>query len=331
MSSPSSAVSSIRIMAGMLVLALLLLSVKFGAYFLTNSNAILTDALESIINFVTGGVALYSVFLAAKPKDKDHPYGHGKIEFISSGLEGSLITLAGFAIIIKSVYNLLYPQPIQKMDVGILLTLVTGVVNYVAGRYLIKRGTSHHSLTIIANGKHLLSDAYSSLGLVIGLGCIYFTNILWLDSVVAIIFGSFITYTGYGIVRNSISGVMDEADHELMDRIITVLNQRRRENWIDLHNMRVIKYGSQLHIDCHLTLPWYFNLQEAHKEVEMLQDMISEEMGDVVELFVHLDPCLPPASCRLCTKSDCHVREHEFVSRVEWTLANVSENEKHAL
>ncbi|KAA3437211.1 cation transporter [Rufibacter hautae] len=318
-------------MALMLVLALILLSVKFGAFFLTNSNAILTDALESIINFVTGGVALYSVYLAAKPKDKDHPYGHGKIEFISSGLEGSLITLAGLAIIVKSVYNLLYPQPIHAMDVGIFLTLVTGLVNYLAGRYLIKRGTQHHSLTIIANGKHLLSDAYSSLGLVIGLGCIYFTNILWLDSVVAIIFGSIITYTGYGIVRNSISGVMDEADHELMERIIVVLNQRRRENWIDLHNMRVIKYGSQLHIDCHLTLPWYFNLQEAHKEVEMLQDMISEEMGDVVELFVHLDPCLPPASCRLCTKSDCHVREHAFVGRVEWTLSNVSENEKHAL
>ncbi|WP_190300502.1 cation diffusion facilitator family transporter [Rufibacter hautae] len=331
MPSTSPAVSSTRIMALMLVLALILLSVKFGAFFLTNSNAILTDALESIINFVTGGVALYSVYLAAKPKDKDHPYGHGKIEFISSGLEGSLITLAGLAIIVKSVYNLLYPQPIHAMDVGIFLTLVTGLVNYLAGRYLIKRGTQHHSLTIIANGKHLLSDAYSSLGLVIGLGCIYFTNILWLDSVVAIIFGSIITYTGYGIVRNSISGVMDEADHELMERIIVVLNQRRRENWIDLHNMRVIKYGSQLHIDCHLTLPWYFNLQEAHKEVEMLQDMISEEMGDVVELFVHLDPCLPPASCRLCTKSDCHVREHAFVGRVEWTLSNVSENEKHAL
>ncbi|RNI21826.1 cation diffusion facilitator family transporter [Rufibacter latericius] len=327
----TSSADSIRVMALMLVLALVLLSVKFGAFFLTNSNAILTDALESIINFVTGGVALYSVYLAAKPKDKDHPYGHGKIEFISSGLEGSLISLAGVAIIFKSVYNLLYPQPIHKMDVGIFLTLATGLVNFLAGRYLIRRGTDHHSLTIIANGKHLLSDAYSSLGLVIGLGCIYFTQILWLDSVVAIIFGSFITYTGYGIVRNSISGVMDEADHELMERIITVLNQRRRENWIDLHNMRVIKYGSQLHIDSHLTLPWYFNLQEAHKEVEMLQDMISDEMGDVVELFVHLDPCLPPASCRLCTKSDCHVREHEFVSRVEWTLANVSENEKHAL
>ncbi|ALI99961.1 cation diffusion facilitator family transporter [Rufibacter tibetensis] len=331
MSTLSPAVKSIRIMALMLGLALVLLSVKFGAYFLTNSNAILTDALESIINFVTGGVALYSVFLAAKPKDQDHPYGHGKIEFISSGLEGSLITLAGVAIIFKSVYNLLHPQPIQKMDVGIVLTLGAGVVNYAAGRYLVHRGTKHHSLTIIANGKHLLSDAYTSLGLVIGLGCIYFTQILWLDSVVAIIFGSFITYTGYGIVRNSISGVMDEADHQLLERIITVLNQRRRENWIDLHNMRVIKYGSMLHIDSHLTLPWYFNLQEGHKEVELLQEIITQEMGDIVELFVHLDPCLPPHSCRLCTKSDCHVREHDFVSRVEWSLENVIEDEKHSL
>ncbi|WP_206598727.1 cation transporter dimerization domain-containing protein [Rufibacter ruber] len=93
----------------------------------------------------------------------------------------------------------------------------------------------------------------------------------------------------------------------------------------------MIKYGSQLHIDCHLTLPWYFNLQQSHKEVELLQEMITQEMGDVVELFVHLDPCLPPVSCRLCTKSDCHVREHAFVGRVEWTLANVSENQRHVL
>lgn len=327
----TSAVSPFRLMALMLVLALVLLSIKFGAYFLTSSNAILTDALESIINFITGGVALYSVYLAAKPKDQDHPYGHGKIEFLSSGLEGSLITIAGIGIIIKSVYNLLYPHPIHKMDVGILLTAIAGAVNYVAGRYLVHQGTQQHSLTIIANGKHLLSDAYSSLGLIIGLGCIYVTNYLWLDAVVAIIFGSFITYTGYGLVRNSISGVMDEADHQLIARIITVLNQRRHENWIDLHNMRVIKYGSQLHIDCHLTLPWYFNLQVAHNEVEMLQETIAQELGDVIELFVHLDPCLPPTSCRLCTKPDCEVREHPFIGRVEWTLNNVIENEKHVL
>ncbi|MGV3539675.1 MAG: cation diffusion facilitator family transporter [Rufibacter sp.] len=331
MSAKPSAASSFKLMVQMLVLALVLLAVKFCAYFITNSNAILTDALESIINFVTGGVALYSVYLSAKPKDQDHPYGHGKIEFLSSGLEGSLILLAGIGIIFKSVHSLLYPHPIQQMDVGLWLTLAAGLANYLAGRYLVHRGTAQHSLTIIANGKHLLSDAYSSAGLVLGLACIYFTGLLWLDAVVAIVFGSFITYTGYGLVRNSISGVMDEADHQLMDRIIAVLNLRRRENWIDLHNLRVIKYGSQLHIDCHLTLPWYFNLQESHREVELLQDIITEEMGDTVELFVHLDPCLPPVSCRLCTKSDCRVREHAFVGRVEWTLANVSENQKHVL
>ncbi|MFC6998785.1 cation diffusion facilitator family transporter [Rufibacter roseus] len=326
-----SATSSIRLMAYMLLLALVLLGVKFGAFFLTRSNAILTDALESIINFVTGGVALYSVYLAAKPKDQDHPYGHGKIEFLSSGLEGTLIAIAGIGIIGKSVYNLVYPQTIARIDTGMYLTFLTGGANYLAGRYLVRHGTRHSSVTLIANGKHLLSDAYSSLGLIIGLACIYFTDLLWLDSVVAIIFGSFITYTGYGLVRNSISGVMDEADHQLIERIIQVLNQRRRQNWIDLHNMRVIKYGSHLHIDCHLTLPWYFNLQESHKEVELFQETIEEELGDVVELFVHLDPCLPPLSCRLCTKSDCKVREHVFVDRVEWTLSNVIVNEKHAL
>ncbi len=318
-------------MALMLGLALVVLSVKFSAFYFTNSNAILTDALESIINFITGGVALYSVYLAAKPKDLDHPYGHGKIEFLSSGLEGSLIVFAGIAIIFKSGYNLFYPEPVQQLELGIYLTLATGLINFAAGKYLVKVGISTSSLTLTANGKHLLSDAYSSLGLIVGLVCIYFTGLLWLDAVVALLFGSYIVYTGYGLVRNSISGVMDEADHQLIDRIIAVLNQRRRQNWIDLHNMRVIKYGSHLHIDCHLTLPWYFNLQEAHHEVELLQEVIIEDLGDVVELFVHLDPCLPPGSCTLCTKTDCDVRQHPFVNRVEWTLGNVIENQKHTL
>lgn len=318
-------------MALMLGLALVVLSVKFSAFYFTNSNAILTDALESIINFITGGVALYSVYLAAKPKDLDHPYGHGKIEFLSSGLEGSLIVFAGIAIIFKSGYNLFYPEPVQQLELGIYLTLATGLINFAAGKYLVKIGISTNSLTLTANGKHLLSDAYSSLGLIVGLVCIYFTGLLWLDAVVALLFGSYIVYTGYGLVRNSISGVMDEADHQLIDRIIAVLNQRRRQNWIDLHNMRVIKYGSHLHIDCHLTLPWYFNLQEAHHEVELLQEVIIEDLGDVVELFVHLDPCLPPGSCTLCTKTDCDVRQHPFVNRVEWTLGNVIENQKHTL
>jgi cation diffusion facilitator family transporter len=319
-----------NVLAGALVLSFVLMAIKFYTYFITGSNAILTDALESIINFVAGSFALYSVILASKPKDLDHPYGHGKIEFLSSGLEGTLISLAGLSIIGKAIYGFFYPHQIQQLDLGMLAIAFTGAANYGAGRYLQKTGARYGSLTMIANGKHLLTDAWSSLGLVLGLGIIYFTGLVWLDNVVAILFGSFIIYTGYGILRNSISGVMDEADHELIERITEILNRKRRPAWIDLHNMRVIKYGNQLHIDCHLTLPWYFNLVEAHQEMDLFQLAIAEEMEEPIELFIHLDPCLEQ-SCAICTLQECNVRKKQFQHRITWTLENVIENKKHTV
>ena len=144
----------------------------------------------------------------------------------------------------------------------------------------------------------------------------------------AIIFAFIIIFTGYRILRQSIAGIMDEADMQLLNKLIAYLNAHRRENWIDLHNLRVIKYGNILHVDCHLTLPWYLNLVEAHVEIDALTDIIRKEFGDAIEFFVHTDPCLD-FSCPICTKASCNVRKHAFEGRVEWTLQNVVANKKH--
>jgi cation diffusion facilitator family transporter len=298
------------------------------AWILTHSVAILTDALESTVNVIAGFIGLYSLYVAAKPRDEDHPYGHGKAEFLSAAVEGTLISIAGLVIIYESIENFIHPQPLQQLDYGIILVAITAAINFIVGLIAIRKGKKNNSLALVASGKHLQSDTWSTVGLIIGLVLIRATGKVWIDGVVALLFAGFILYTGYHILRSSVAGIMDEADKELLQKMLAVLNGNRRENWIDLHNLRIIKYGGTLHIDCHLTIPWYLNVVEAHTEVEELASLIKKEFGDAIELFVHTDPCLD-FSCPICTKDNCQVRKHPFRKRVEWTLKDILTDKKH--
>jgi len=309
-------------------ISVLLLVAKFIAYYLTNSVSILTDALESIVNVVAGFIGLYSLYVAAKPRDIDHPYGHGKAEFLSAAIEGTLITSAGAIIIYKAIRSFIEPASLQKLDYGIYLVAAAAIVNFIVGFITERKGKTSNSLALIASGKHLKSDSYSTFGIIVGLILIYFTGLAWIDPAVAMIFGIMIIYTGYKILRRSIAGIMDEADIELLKKIVDLLNKNKRENWVDLHNLRVIKYGSILHIDCHLTVPWYLNVSEAHAEVDALSSLVRKEFGELVELFVHVDSC-EPHSCKICNKQNCNVRKHNFEKRIDWTLENVLQNQKH--
>jgi cation diffusion facilitator family transporter len=309
-------------------ISVVLLIAKFIAYYLTHSVSILTDALESIVNVAAGFIGLYSLYVAAIPRDQNHPYGHGKAEFLSAAVEGTLITSAGAIIIYKAVRSFINPVELQKLDYGIYLIAAAAAVNFIVGLVTERKGKKSNSLALIASGKHLKSDSYSTVGIIAGLVLIYFTGYKWIDPAVAIIFGVVIIYTGYKILRRSIAGIMDEADIELLKRIVDLLNKNKRENWIDLHNLRVIKYGSILHIDSHLTVPWYLNVSEAHAEVDYLSSLVRKEFGESVELFVHVDSC-EPHSCKICNKQNCNVRKHNFEKRIDWTLENVLQNQKH--
>lgn len=318
-----------RLQIIVLTAGLLLMGIKFLAWMITNSNAILTDALESIINVVAGGFGLFSLYLAAKPRDRNHPYGHGKIEFISAGFEGGLIFLAGFLIISKSIYNLFYPQELQQLDLGIVLVAVSGVANFFMGFLLERQGRHSSSLILQASGKHLKSDAYSSAGLLMGLGLLFLTGVVWLDNVIAILFGIIILYTGYRLLRTSVAGIMDEADYQLINQIVEGLRQERSSHWIDAHNFRVIKYGHTLHIDCHLTVPYYFEVEKAHREIKKFEKSVAASCDAPVELFIHLDPCEPPEACRICRKADCRVRQAPFERAIRWELDNLMKNKQH--
>lgn len=300
------------------------------AWWWTKSVSVFTDALESTVNVATGLIGWYSLWLAAKPRDRNHPYGHGKAEFISSAIEGTLIAIAGILIIYEAVRHLQHPQQLQKLDGGMLLIGITAVINYMAGTFAIGKGKKTRSVALEASGKHLRSDTYSTMGIIAGLVLIRFTGWLWLDAVVAMVFAVIILVTGYKVLRKSLAGIMDEADLHLLEEMIVYINRNRPAQWIDMHNLRMIQYGNVLHLDGHLTLPWYYNVQEAHQEIDALDKLIKEQFGDTIELFVHVDGCMD-FSCRICSLAICPVRQHSQERRLDWTIDNVLKNEKHGL
>ena len=323
--------SNVQFQFVVVVVGIVLLAAKFTAYVFTHSNAILTDALESIVNVAAAFMGLYSLRLSAKPRDKDHPYGHGKIEFVSAAVEGSLILFAGLMIVGKSSYNFFHPNKLEDLDLGLIIIVATGVVNYLIGFIAERQGSKTGSIALVGSGQHLKSDSYSTAGIVVGLILILIFKIWWLDSAIAILFGGWIIFIGMKVVRKAIAGIMDEADYELLEKLIFKLNENRQTAWVDIHNTRVIKYGTVWHIDCHLTVPWYYTVKEAHHEIESFYSLVSREFQNPSEFFIHSDYCSPPHQCRICILEICHERKAPFEKKVEWNLETVLKNQKHGL
>ena len=238
------AISSVLIFAGKLV-----------AYFLTNSVGVLTDALESTVNVITGFITLYAIYISLKPKDENHPFGHGKVEFLSASIEGILIIIAGLVIIFEAIKRLFIPVQIHQLDIGIFIVAIAGLLNYLIGWYSIRIGKKNNSIALISGGKHLHSDTYSSIGLVLGLILLYYTKLAWLDSIIAMTFGTIILITGLNILKKTTSNLMDKADFELIEQFGRLIRQNKPDIWIDVHNFKLIKYGDLYHIDCDLVLP----------------------------------------------------------------------------
>ena len=322
--------SSIKAQKLLVVVSVLLFVIKLLAWYITSSVAILTDALESTVNVIASFIGLYSIIVSAKPKDKEHPYGHGKVEFISSAFEGILISVAGIIIIVEGVINFIHPHDIKKLDYGLILIAFAGLVNYMVGYFCVKKGEKENSPILIAGGKHLKSDTYSTIGLLLGLGLIILTGYLWIDSVAAIIFAFIIIYTGYKIMRKAISGMMDEADHGIIEEIKSVLNTNRQINWIDVHNMRIINYAGFYHIDCHITVPFYYNINQGHDELEKLTSILTKHFDNRVEFFIHVDAC-QLYQCNICQVSGCEFRKEIFIKTIDWTAENLILNHKHKL
>jgi cation diffusion facilitator family transporter len=303
--------SDIRLQRNVLFIGFLLMGIKGFAFYITNSNAILTDALESLVNIAAGSFSLFSLYYAAQPSDENHPYGHGKVEFISGIIEGTLIALAGLSMIAKAAYNFYHPENIESLDTGLALAFGAGAVNFIMGNMLEKRGKEKQSMTMKSEGAHLKSDGYTSFGMVAILGIVYLTGLLWMDNVLAILMALYICYMGYRILRQSVAGIMDETDNDVNELAFSVVNAQRAPQWIDFHEFRVIRYGRNLHIDCHLVLPFYYTIKEEHIEVKQIEKLLNDGLDQPAEIFIHTDPC-NESFCKQCQVADCAFRSEPF-------------------
>ncbi len=309
------------------VASILLTGLKFFAFYLTSSNAILSDALESIINVIASGFAFYSVYLSSQPKDRNHPYGHGKVEFFSAGFEGALIIIASIFIVVEAVKRIMDPSPIDNLAQGSVFIIFTIFVNTAIGYKLLTEGRRANSLALVADGKHLMSDSISSVVLILSVGLIMLTGYVWIDSVASLLFGLFLAYSGSQLVSRSVAGLMDASDELLLTKVIQVLNENKKDEWIDVHNLRAQQYGSDLHIDCHLTLPYYWELQKVHETIHDFENILKGSQPGETEIFVHADPCVYQC-CYFCRIDNCPVRQHAFVQDIDWDAAKLTKNEK---
>ena len=298
-----------------LATAVALLAVKFWAYAITGSQAIFSDALESIVNVIAAAFALGVLAYAGRPADRDHPFGHGKVEFFSAAFEGGLIFLAAVMILWQAGSALLHAQTPQQLDLGLLLTAGAGVANGALGVVLLRYGRRHHSAAIEADGHHVLSDFYTSLGVLAGLALVRVTGFAWLDPVVAAAMGCLLLITGWRLVARAIAGLLDAEDPELLRQLVAVLGNHVRDGVIRVHHLRAIRAGGFRHVSAHLVVPEFWTVEKAHDTAEALARTVLRALPGDGDIDFHTDPC-ERAYCRSCDLDACSVRAQPFV-RVE--------------
>lgn len=299
-----------------LIIGLLMFISKVSAYLLTNSTAIFSDAAESVVHVAATSIALYSIYLSAKPADEDHLYGHGNIEYFSAGLEGLLIIIAAIAIIYSSIYDLIFGVETSQLDTGTIIIGFASVVNLALGIFLVRKGRKTNSLILEADGKHVLTDSFTSFGVVIGLILVLITGIKILDPIIAIFVAVNILYTGYKLIRESVGGLMHETDNEMLNLIVNKLASIKKAYWIDIHHLRFWKSGDRVFIDFHLILPHYLSVKESHLEEEFIEKNLLKVIPNS-GVRIHMDYCKPEV-CKFCGNSDCHVRLEERKINFEW-------------
>jgi len=311
----------IRLGAGLIsfIVSAGLLAAKYQAYLLTGSTAILSDALESIVNVVAAVFAIGGLIFAGRPADRNHPYGHGKIEFVSAAFEGGLIAFAAVVIFSEVVQSLIRGVTVRALEWGVAIVFGAGLVNLALGWFLIRVGRKYSSLTLIADGQHVLSDFWTSIGIVVGLLLVRVTGIAWLDPLVAAVVALNLMWTGFKLVRHAAGGLLDEEDPALLNRLLQALGRHVGHGIIRIHHLRAIREGRFHHVDAHLVVPEFWSVDQAHELAENLAAQVIAELGVEAEIAFHTDPC-HRAYCAMCDLDDCPVRREPFRLRPPLTL-----------
>jgi cation diffusion facilitator family transporter len=324
---------SARLRAGWVSLAIgvCVFAGKFAAYLLTGSSAIFSDAMESVVNVVAGALLVLSLAIASRPADRDHPYGHGKVEFFSAGIEGTFIGVAALLILVQAIHELVRGPELQRLDLGLALVGGFSLVNAALGVYLVRTGRRTHSMALEADGVHVLTDVWTSAAVFLGLAAVWITDWLVLDPLVAILAAANILREGYKLARNAVQGLMDQADEDLLARIVRILEKRREPEWIDIHGLRAWRSGASVHVDFHMSVPRYLDVERLHAIHDRVETALLDAdrlpFGDVV---IHFDPC-EPADCPDCGMPDCPVREAGCVGRAPLSVERATRSDEAIL
>lgn len=275
-------------------LGVALLIVKFVAYFITGSAAIFSDALESIVNVLASSFALYSLALAHRPADEEHPYGHGKVEFLSVGFEGGMILLAALVIASRAIESLLRGPDLKDLEAGMLLMAIAMLVNGGLGFYLVQRGRRSGSMVLVADGKHLLTDAITSIVVLATLGFVRFTGWTWADPIAAIGVAGYIAIIATGLLSDSAAGLMDRQDREddrLLRQILDAHVRDRQPRICSYHKLRHRHSGRYHWVDFHIMVPADWDIRQGHNVASHIEFDIEQALGEG-NATAHVEPCV---------------------------------------
>ncbi len=307
--------SSVKQTAHISVLvSVIVFSLKFFAYTQTNSTAILSDALETIANIVTSLVALIILRYALEPADKEHPYGHGKLEYFSAAFEGGIILCTSIAILFESLRVLFSGNETRNLLVGIVYIIIASVINLFFGLYLKKVGHEKNSEALKASGAHLLADVKTTVGVVIGLGIFKLTGKWWVDPVVGLAIGAWLVKDALEIIQRNLGGLLDETDLTSVKFLTDKINLHINDEIIDIHNLRIIRSGQFHHIDAHLVVPEFIDVKTVHELIEKFEKSVVRDYKFDGEFAFHTDPCYKNY-CKVCPQKTCPVRISEYQQR----------------
>jgi cation diffusion facilitator family transporter len=300
-------------------LSLLVLGLKTWAFVLTGSTAIKSDAIESIVNVMASLIALAALWYAARPADDNHPYGHGKIEFFSAVIEGVLVTLAAGFILFESSLALIQGTELRNLGKGLWITVSAGSLNGLLGWYLIRAGRETRSMALEADGKHLVGDFLTTVGILMGLLLVQITGWSLLDPLMGVFVGLLLGRMGFVMLKSSSGALLDEEDRELLETLLQKINEWPVEEIISLHRLRAMRAGSFAHVDVHLIVPEYMDVREAHAHVHRFSERLSEMSGMHGEWHTHFEPCRK-RYCSVCPIQSCPIRQRSFVARKSLSL-----------
>ena len=295
---------------------------KIGAYFITGSAAIFSDAAESVVHVLATSMALYSIILSSKPADDSHRYGHGNVEYFSAGVEGLLIVIAAIVIIYTAMKDLITGLELKSLNVGIYVVSGAGLINLILGYYLVHTGKKTNSITLIADGKHVLTDSFTSIGVFIGILLVMLTGFELIDPLVAIIVALNIVHTGMKLMRESIGGLMLETNPVIIKELSDNLVSFKKDFWIDIHELRYWKSGDKIFIDFHLLLPFFFTIEQSHKEEKRIEAELKKKYP-TAQIKIHFDYCRFEL-CKFCAYGDCEVRKESKSISFEWNVEKLT-------